>query len=186
MSFTLLGILQSQAAGAGGAAYDLLETQVLTSNASSVTFTGLGSYSDYKHLQIRAAWSAYSNSGMRIQLNSDTGTNYAHHQLWGQSGSVSTQAFTSRSYWNISEQVQGTTWDNNVFSPMVCDVLDFSNTSKNTTARFLTGDNPSVIGAPHITLSSGAWLNTAAVTSIQLFANSNLSAKSRFSLYGVK
>jgi hypothetical protein len=33
-------------------AFDLLETTTLTTSASSVTFSGLGAYSDYKHLQI--------------------------------------------------------------------------------------------------------------------------------------
>jgi len=189
MSLILLGILNSQAAAAGGAAaYDLLETQVLTSSASSVTFTGLGSYTDYKHLQIRAVWAptGSSNVGMRIRLNGDTGSNYFHHQLWGQSSSVSSQGFSNRSYWQISEGVQGVGWDSNVFSPTVIDLLDFSSTSKNTTGKFFLGGLNNVIGSPHITLSSGGWNNTNALTSIEIFCNGTLAAKSRFSLMGVK
>lgn len=165
--------------------FDLLETQVLTSNAASVTFTGLGSY-NYKHLQVRAAWAPTSNSNMRIRLNGDSSSAYAHHQLWGTSSSVNSQAFTSRTYWAISEQVQGTTWDNNVFSPVVFDLLDFSNTNRNTSARFLTGANQNVSGTPHATISSGVWLNTSAVTNLEIFANGNLAAKTRISIYGVK
>ena len=52
-------------------AYDLLETTTLTSSASSVTFSGLGSYTDYKHLQIRMVIDSISDiSVLFITLNS--------------------------------------------------------------------------------------------------------------------
>jgi hypothetical protein len=42
MSFMLLGILNSQAAGGGGGAFDLLETTTLTGTQNNISFTGWG------------------------------------------------------------------------------------------------------------------------------------------------
>jgi hypothetical protein len=183
-----LGIIAVAGAGAAGAAgaYDLLETTVLGSNTASVTFSSLGSYSDYKHLQIRATIrTARSINGdfHYIRFNSDTGSNYAYHELVGQGSSVASSASTSQTYIQYS-RAPGTTNTANVFSSAVIDILDFNNSSKNTTIRSLSGYEAATDA---ISLFSGVWLSTAAVTSITLLQPSfNTLAGSRFSLYGIK
>jgi hypothetical protein len=184
MSLVLLGILNSQAAAAGGAgAYDLLETQVLTSSASSVTFTGLGSYSDYKHLQIRAVGQAedvVSYRTLYTAFNSDTTlTNYAYHTMRGYSGSVSSFGAGSNSpytYLMPGSSLYPASW--------VMDIYDFASSNKQTTMRYLTGFNTN---QQHVAMGSILWNNTAALTSVGFYLNSgNIDAGSRFSLYGVK
>jgi hypothetical protein len=188
MSLVLLGILNSQAAGAGGAgAYDLLETQVLSTSASSVTFTGLGSYSDYKHLQLRMALRgdrAASQSAVYAEYNGDTTTsNYRSHYLAGGGASVNSGALTSLNQFVVAPAASETATDS--FAPAVVDILDFSNSSKYTTARSLTGHKSDL--AYSIRLFSTLWMNTAAVTSIKLYpVAGGLDAGSRLSLYGVK
>ena len=187
MSFILLGILNSQVAGGAAGAYDLLETQVLTSSASSVEFTGLGSYSDYKHLQIRATTRSDRVSAadaLIVQLNADTGSNYAYHQLLGDGSSVSSQATTSSTSM-YSEYIPGSTETADIFQACVIDVLDFSSSTKNTTLRTLAGVASSVSS---IGLFSGLWVNTASVTSVALkpLIGPNFVTGSRFSLYGVR
>lgn len=184
MSLLLLGILNSQAAGAGGAgAYDLLETEILTSAASSVTFTGLDTLAaGYQHLQIRAVSTRSLVSGSSffglMRLNGDTGANYATHRLSGDGTSVTSTSAVSDTRMLIFRA--GATlgnWPSNVI-----DILDFANTSKNTTCRSMTGYAP---GGVH--LSSGAWFNTDAVTSIELSnASGAFQTGSRFSIYGVR
>ena len=188
MSFTLLGILNSQAAGAGGAgAYDLLETTVLTSSASSVSFTGLGAYSDYKHLQIRATHKTTGGTDgstfFIVRANSDSGNNYAQHKLEGDGSTVSSEGFASQN----GIYVTGTSpraGETNIFGASILDVLDFSSTSKNTTFRFLAGSVPS--NQEEINLTSGLYANTAAVTSIEFTVSGDAATGSRFSLYGIK
>ena len=183
MSFVLLGILNSQAAGAAGAgAYDLLETQTLASSAASVTFTGLDSYTDYKHLQIRGvARTDRASSGgdvMKITFNSITSSDYAWHYL--RSG-VTSNAGTSQTGINANQSNSaGDT--SNTFGAFVTDILDFASSSKNTTLKSLSGTS-SVIE-----LSSGLLNNTASITSINLdvLIGTNFVSGSRFSLYGVK
>jgi hypothetical protein len=188
MSLMLLGILNSQVEAGGAGAFDLLETQVLSSSAASVTFTGLDSYSDYKHLQLRTVLRDTRSSVLEpvfVTLNGDTGFNYANHNLQGYSGSVSSGSLTSQPRMRYESGAAGYSSVTNGFGAGIIDVLDFSSTTKNTTIRVLSGYPDSTSG---VALSSGFWNNTAAVTSIQLiaFGSTSFTANSRLSLYGVK
>ena len=186
-----LGILAVAGAGAAGGAssFDLLETTVLSSAASSVTFSSLGSYSDYKHLQLRISTRTDRSGNLSaptMRLNSDTGSNYAYHLLRGSGSSVLSEGYSSQSSINIPSN-SSDYMTANVFSAAVIDILDFSSSSKKTTIRVLGGNPDSNYW--NIALQSGLWNNTAAVTSIILepgFGASNWKASSRFSLYGVK
>jgi len=193
MSLVLLGILNSQAAAAGGAgAYDLLETQVLTSSATSVTFTGLGSYTDYKHLQIRATLrDAYPSAGLPYSAGinaffNGNNTGYARHRLVGNGSSVTSANISSYSVIDIDCGMPNDgAYPSGEFGGVVIDILDFSDTNKNTTLRALGGG--AVTHQPEIVLTSGLWDNTSAVTSITLGSSLHqFKATSRFSLYGVR
>ena len=181
-----LGILAVAGAGAGAAgAFDLLETVTLNTTTASVSFTGLGSYSAYKHLQVRAVVrinaGVVQTSSPVLQLNSDTGSNYARHLLQGDGSSVTSGAQTSTDgFYGINSA--GASAAANIFGVAVIDILDFASTNKQTTFRSLTGVSAA---NSRISLRSGLWNNTAAVTSIT-FAQADLLAGSRFSLYGVK
>lgn len=180
------GILASSGGAAGS--FDLLETTVLGS-AATVTFTGLGSYSDYKHLQLRMVTRSNSTTNnINITFNSST-TGYAWHRLWGNSSSVQSGNSTNENSIQLSQVLTPSDHTANAFSSQVIDILDFSSSSKNTTIRALGGNHSSSGGGTSflIGLFSGLWNNTAAVTSISLtVSGGNFAANSRFSLYGVK
>ncbi len=192
MSFMLLGILNSQAAGGGGAgAYDLLESTTLTTEVSSLSFTGLGAYaSSYKHLQIRCVARAGASTGagqldLDIELNGDTGSNYATHRLTANGSSVTSSGGGSRTEMEISDFVLGTDSPAGAFGVAVVDFLDAFSNTKNTTIRALAGETGGT--DPKITLNSGAWFNTDSITSMLIDMNGSLfGVNSRFSLYGVK
>ena len=167
--------------------FDLLETTTLASSASSVTFSGLGAYSDYKHLQIRAITRASSALGLKATLlnfNADTASNYAFHYLRGNGSSVLSDANPNRGFirgWFNTDSSSTT----GAFAGAVVDILDFNNSSKFTTTRSLEG---SLGGNNGIALWSGLWQSTAAITSIAISVEDgfNYVAGSRFSLYGSK
>ena len=188
MSLIPLGFWAASGGGAA-AAYDLLETQVLASSAASVTFTGLDTLAaGYQHLQIRVTartnLAASTSDILAMRFNSDSGSNYAHHQLQGNGSTVTSGNSTSTSY-IYSMQLPGNSSTANAFTAGVLDILDFSSASKNSTTRSLSGKAES---ANHIALRSGLWINTAAVTAIELytFLGGSLVTGSRFSLYGIK
>ena len=188
MSLVLLGILNSQAAAAGGAgAYDLLETQTLASSASSVTFTGLDTLAaGYQHLQIRYVVRSdrVSTTDTAImRFNSDTGSNYAWHYLRGDGSAVYSVAGTSQTYARIGVTSASTSTADE-FSAAVLDILDFSSVSKNTTSRDFSGQT----GNSNVFLTSSLWNDTSAVTEIDILPQNgtNWVSGSRFSLYGIK
>jgi hypothetical protein len=184
MGLIPLGILSS--AGGGFGTYELIETQILGSNAASITFSGLATYaSTYKHLQIRAtarsSRAAFTSDVLLTRFNADTGSNYASHHLLGNGSSVSSSAFTSQTS-TINYVIANDTVANN-FGAVVMDILDPYSTTKNTTTRTIIG----ITSGAFITLNSGLWMNTASVTSITLLAqNGNLMIGSRFSIYGIR
>ena len=189
----LLGVVQAQASGAGPLVetdFDLLQTEILTASQASVTFSSLGDYAtDYQHLQIRyvsrSARTDNANDSLAIQVNADTGSNYARHGLLGYLGSVSSQASTSAARMDIGWQATNSQ-SADIFGSGVIDILDPFESSKNTTFRGLSGTSGT---EPIIILNSGVWLNTTALSSIKLFAGfsgTNLVAESRYSLYGLK
>lgn len=174
-----LGILALSGAGAAGA-YDLLETVSLASSASSVTFSGLDAYTDYKHLQIRMVALTPDYPGMKMSLNGDSSASYSGHELFGNGSSVSS-GVNGTSDTQLSGFLR---WANDFFGAGIVDILDYANTSKNTTLRAFSGGPGS---NQRVGLTSGAYLKTNAVTSVTIAAiGTSASAGSRFSLYGIK
>lgn len=189
MSFILLGILNSQAtAAAGGPSYDLLSTTILTSTASSVTFSSIDS--SYKHLQLRvSARDTYAslsvNAGLMLTFNSDSGSNYAGHKLQGNGSSLSASAETSYTFIRIHDCVPTGGNNSNVFGAAVIDILDYVNTNKYKTARYNSGGFSA--NEKSMVAGSGLWQSTSAITSITVADdNDTFAIGSRFSLYGIK
>jgi len=177
-----LGILS--AAGAGGVAgtYELIETYILGSNQSEVSFSSLATYaSTYKHLQIRmVALGTTSVDNQIIRLNGDTGNNYNSHFLFGDGSSVGSGVYTPKDKIYIGNS----SITANQFTAVVVDILDAFSSTKNTTVRALYGN----VGTPNVVqLLSGAWFNTASLTSISVARlSNNYTTGSRFSLYGIR
>ena len=171
-------------------AYDLLETQVLASSASSVTFTGLDTLAaGYQNLQIRMLTRA-DTSGFAshyMEFNGDSAANYGTHRLIGSGSSVSSSWLAAENYIRLGDSERLTQSVADSFAPTIVDLLDFASTTKTTTARVLSGRTGGVSGAsPRIFLNSGLWTSTDAITSV-LFKNfANYVAGTRISLYGVK
>ena len=193
MSFMLLGILNSQAAGGGGGSYDLIESQILSSSQTSITFSSLSAYaSDYKHLQIRAVTrdnrAISGGNNVIMQFNGDTtGSNYYQlHFLKGDGSTVSSGAEGAASY--ILPFTQPSANDTtDAFAPAVIDLLDVFSSDKFTTSRSLRGVNLDAAFTTQVGLSSGMWMNTAALTEIKLQpVIGDFAAKTRISIYGVK
>jgi hypothetical protein len=123
-----------------------------------------------------------------FRFNGDSGANYARHELLGFSSTVVSQASSSATSISSDVVVPSADFVSGSFGAYVLDVLDFSNTSKNTTTRMLFGftNNTTGFESPKVGLQSGLYNNTSAVTSILIDPFSNAAIGSRFSLYGVK
>lgn len=162
--------------------YESIQTAIVGSGGTtSITFTPIGS--TYKHLQIR--WLANTPADFLIRFNSDSGSNYSSHYLFGSgSGSGATGALTpSTSAGYIG---YGAFASPNGFSGGVTDILDYANTSKYKTVKTLMGVDGN--GSGGVMLASSLWMSTSAITSITIFPQSSqsLAQYSHFALYGIK
>ena len=168
-----------------------IATTLLSTTTATVTFSGIPQ--GYKHLQVRVF--ARSNRATFpvddpiMQLNGDTGNNYTNHTVYGDGAIASVFASAPRS--NIRGAGSLASSAGSGWSAGVVDILDYTNTNKYTTVRWLQGydTNGTVAGyGGLVVLTSGAWMNTAPVTSITLEVEGGRSytQHSRFSLYGIK
>ena len=120
-----------------------------------------------------------------MQFNSDTGSNYSRHQLNGDGTSATADAGTSTTSMQINRFTASSATANN-FGVLVADILDYSNTNKYKTVRTLGGYDDN--GSGFITLNSGLWMSTSAVSTITLISinAANFAQYSSFALYGIK
>lgn len=156
----------------------------VTGSTGTITFSSIPS--TYKNLQIRM--SAASTNGTvadaYIRFNSDSAGNYFCHQVRGGGGSINgqTYSYTTQNQMVITSNIgQSGTMQNGA----ICDILDYTNTSKNKTIRSFTGYDTN--GGGEIILWSGAWNNTSAINRIDItLSGGSFYSDSIFALYGIK
>jgi hypothetical protein len=186
MISSLIGIIASSGGVAGTAYESIATTTVGSGGVASITFSSIPS--TYTHLQIRGIArntdTGGSNIGNAIRLNSDTGSNYATHYLFGDGSSAFSQVTAPNSFIALGDMPTSGMLAS-TFSTYVVDILDYTNTNKNKTLRTLSGFDRN--GAGWIGLSSGVWINTTAVNAVTVIPyGGNFAQYSSFALYGIK
>jgi hypothetical protein len=166
-------------------AYDALGSVTVGSGGlSSITFSAIPQ--TYTHLQIRYISRDSRNVGnspVQMQFNSDTGNNYARHDIYADGSSVGAEAAASTS--SIWMNSSGNSVTSGMFGVGVIDIVDYANTNKYKTSRALSGGDYN--GSGFLMLSSGVWLNTTAINSITFTPYTpNFLQYSNFSLYGIR
>jgi len=179
----ILGILASQISGhlTPPSSFESIETA--TPSGSSVSFTSIPS--TYAHLQIR--YLARDNASgtlrdMNLRFNNDTGSNYAFHFLRGSGSAASASAAASFSSIQANDILTGSTSTANIYGVGIIDIHDYASTTKNTTLRWFSGNDQN--GSGYVSLSSGLYINTAAVNRIDI--TQTFAAGTIFALYGIK
>lgn len=149
--------------------------------AASVTFSAIPQ--TYKHLQIRFNVSQPATGGsLYVQFNGDTGSNYARHNLFASSSAQYRSSSATSTVIQLAGIGSGLYYYNNAG---VCDLYDYTNTSKTKTIRTYAGTIWET-ASNCIELNSGVWNNTSAITLITVSATFTLTTTSVISLYGVK
>ena len=182
MSFILLGILNAQAAGAGGGAdFELIERKTITSSTSSINFTSLDSVAaDYKYLQMRwVAQTAVQAGQMRLTFNGSS-SGYHTQTVYGDPNNE-LASYASGSYISLDNAASSngdTVWT----ASGIFEFFDWADTSKTASIRGYYGQSASTDRMYHF---AGLWDNTAAVTSFGITANQNYTY-GQFALYGIR
>jgi hypothetical protein len=157
--------------------YTALATVTLASATSSVTFSSIPA--TYRDLILVVNGQFTTATGLGIRLNGDTGANYPLIVLDNDGGTPrsATDSSATSFYGSWSGTTSGTRYNNEL------QLMDYSATNKHKTALWRNGytDNS---GISRVSAFAGRWANTAAVTSINIFAT-NMNTGFTFSLYGI-
>jgi hypothetical protein len=190
----ILGIIASQDYNRVTSSYESISTVTVGSGGSSgFTFSSIPS--TYKHLQLRimaqVTRSTYPIGEISAQFNSDSGTNYTVHEMYGDGATVSAVNGTSQTSMRWGNGTLGTTTGSN-FGGMIIDILDYANTNKYKTVRNFSGtDANGTVGGlgGRVGMFSNLWMSTSAISSIYITyggGQSNFTQYSTFALYGIK
>lgn len=184
----ILGIWASSRLAAGD--YESIATVTVGSGgASSITFNSIPN--TYTHLQIRGLArdnGAVFFSDFYMTFN-DASSGYRDHYLEGIGTTTQAGSYGYTTVIEVGNMVGASALSNN-FGVYVVDILDYANTNKNKTTRSLSGwdnnGNGTSKQAGCITLSSGLYQSTDAISSISLRSNNTIQQHSTFALYGIR
>ena len=159
----------------------------LDGTTGSVTFSSIPS--TFTHLQVRysarSARTGQPNDKIYARFNSDSGTNYAWHEIYGDGSNPYSQGYAPDNMM-FAGFVPAATSGSSMFGSSIIDILDYGNTNKFKTIKAIEGYDTN--GAGLLSLRSGLWRSTSAISTI-LFANyytgANFVSGSRFDLYGI-
>jgi len=172
-------------AAGGGASYESIASATGTGASGVITFSSIPA--TYKSLQIRGIarcdTAGVAQGKIRVTANGDSSALYAWHTL---EKTVTTSGI-SQTYIQAAEggfPFAGHQTD--YFGSIILDINNYASTTQNKTFRMFNGF---VIpaDAAFVSISSGLYKSTSALTSITLTSSSgNWTNKVQFALYGIK
>ncbi len=154
-----------------------LATLTLSAIQTSVSFSSIvGTYRDLR-LVVNANSTAL-NGSILVRLNADAGNNYSYVVAEG-NGATPTSTAGTDTYMDFNANYL--TLNSTTPTVLTLDLLDYSATDKHKTA--LTRVSSS---AQNVTMATTRWANTAAITSLVVYAGgATFAIGSTFTLYGV-
>lgn len=163
--------------------YQSIQTFTVGAGGSAtISFTSIPS--TYKHLQIRGMSIGTTGSqDVLMYFNGvNTANNYAWHEIRGDGATASARGTANTAFMYVAANSTDPTYP----TAFVIDILDYANTSKNKTARVLSGGDRN--GSGTVSLFSGLALTTSAISSITIYTPGaySLNQNSSIALYGIK
>ena len=160
------------------AAFDLIEQQILGSQATAVTFSSIPATYAHLYLQITAE-ADYSDEPMYVQFNNDTNSNYTwfRYYSYGGTSSAGIQYEDSESYISMGDAISQT-----VVGEIELWIPNYADTSKwkNTVSK--------IWNYKWWSQGGGAWKNTAAISTLKVYQpkSNNLDSGGQYNLWGLK
>ena len=159
-----------------------IATYTVPSSASSYTFTDIsGAYTDFR--LICSAITTTNGYAMTLGINGDTGSNYSQTFISGNGSTAQSARYSNAT--NTSMYLGGWVngYDSTAPTTITAEFQNYANTTTNKTVlwRSSTGTRNTESGVI-------LWRNTAAITSITIYAQSgsSIAANSTFTIYGIK
>ena len=174
--------------GAETSTFELIDSTVVgAGGVSQIVFSSIPS--EYKHLRImgsvRTEQSGSSGSALLIQFNGDTGSNYWNHRLYMNGATRATDGSSSAGSTPQIGNAASDGLDSNLWMPNLIDIVDYRSSVHKNIRSWSGGDWNSAAG--YLMYNDVLWTNTAAITSIRLFHDTNdLGVNTTMSLYGMR
>ena len=164
--------------------YDLIQEQVLSSSAASVTFSNIpGTYKDLV-LEIALVRTDRSNvdDWVMLRINGDTGTNYSKTYLYGDGSTAGSGRTSNQANIVFTENIPGANATSGVFGTASSSFMSYANTNVNKTVLTRSSTSSSVVAANVV-----LWRSTSAITTLLLYPQygPNFVSGSTFRLWGV-
>jgi len=151
-------------------------TTVGSGGSSTITFSSIPA--TFTHLQLRII--TLTANPLQSAVVTFNGTNGGIHWLTGNGSTASGANDTAKTYFPLT---QGSS---TAPSAGIMDILDYANTNKFKTTRMLDGSD--LAGSGNVSITSGLYQSTSAVSSITITAaaSGSFNQYSSFALYGIK
>jgi hypothetical protein len=157
--------------------YTPIATQTLGSAAASVTFSSIPS--TYTDLVLIFNGGSSIAANIRMQVNSDTATNYSWTQLGGDGTGAASFRNSSDTSWLMNRYAYLVNSLTSVF------IFNFNNYSNTTTYKTVINRSNNAANGTDATV--GLWRSTAAISTINFsLSGGNYIVGSTFTLYGIK
>jgi hypothetical protein len=180
----ILGTIASSKLDAGD--FVSIASTSLTGTTATVTFSSIPS--TFAHLQLRlSVRSTPSLERMNMRFNNDSGaSSYDVHRLQADGSSAGNDSRIDKdACWLVSAGPLGVTNVADVFTGVIIDILDYTNTNKYKNLKVLCGTDTNSAGSVEFT--SGTWKSTSAINRIDMtIPSSNFAQYSTLSLYGIR
>ena len=167
--------------------YQAISSQVLTGTATSITFSSIPN--TYTDLLIRASTrdtnASIAVGGFFVTFNSDTATNYSITKLRAGSGASSARD-TSQSNISMGSRALDTAGNtSNTFAISELYIPNYTSTSSRQIINLFGSEENSTLGNNILGEDAALYRGSAAISSINIAANTAFAAGSRFDLYGI-
>jgi hypothetical protein len=170
--------------------YTLIASNVLSSNAASVTFSAIPStYTDLElRITARTSSAVSDEEALTMQFNSDTGNNYSDVGLYGKV-SVTGSTFTSNTnklfnsgYFLLPTSLSGS----NVFSSTSVYIPSYAAAGNKQVSGISSFINITTPTRHWTTAEATLYRSASVITALNILCPSNFVSGSSFYLYGIK
>lgn len=167
-----------------------LATYTVTNPSLTGAIYMLNFSENYQHLQVRITGRSKVNgpiSSLYYSFYRDgvsTPSAFASHYLYTDGGgTVGAASNTGLGYMFAGSAFPGATATANVFSTIIIDLLDYTNTTKNKTVRTMYGHDRN--GAGYVAFTSSVGVHPNAVNSAWFDTEGSFAVGTRFDIYGI-
>lgn len=147
----------------------------------TVTFNSIPQTYSSLQLRISGVFGTSGNS-VNIRPNSDTGSNFVRHRFYGDGSTVTANGATSLDRAAVFGAAVGVSTTQPAV--IIVDIHNYNSTTQNKTIRSFSGID--LNGSGEVNLFSSLWMQTTAISSLEVLSASNFATGTTIALYGIK